>query len=244
MSTSTTTPQSLNSEQEDSRDSSSSQFSTTVPKYSYLNQIDAMKKGFSKVNTVTSHGVEDILSEGANYSTQDNSFSECKAEVLPSIPHSFVQDYNSRDSTGFSIHDILGLPQAYNPNSSQEEIEPRYDYQIPNYETISNSPNNNYGSGTEELVSEDCIDKSENLFVNAQISNQVMYSRNYSTNELVQCHQRGGLGADVTKDPGRDIDDLHESSFPSQVKIIQSKLNLNTMILTFILDFKIMSRIW
>lgn len=213
---SSSSPPSLNSEREDSRDSNSSEFTTNViPQY--LNHIDVMKKGFGKVNTVTSHGVEDILSENVNYNSQDNSFSECKPEILPSIPHSFVQDYNSRDSTGFSIHDILGLPQAYNPSSSHEEIEPRYDYQIPNYETISNSPNNNYGSGTEELVSEGCIDKSENLFTSTQISNQVIYNRNYSANDLVQCHQRSGLGTDVAKNLGRDIEDLNESNFSSQV---------------------------
>lgn len=223
MSSSTPSPPSLQSdhELEDSRDSASSEFSgTVISKYNSNQLLDPPLKGGCKSSAVTSHGVEDILAEGVNYSANDNTFSECKPEVISSMPHSFVQDYNSRDSTGFSIQDILGLHQSYHTTNTQEELEPRYDYQIPNYDNISNSSNNNnYGSGTEEAIAEDCIDKSDNIFSDTatQLGNQVLYNRNYAINEPVRYHLRSGLESEVVKDPGREINELQESSFPSQV---------------------------
>lgn len=216
MSSGTPSPPSLHSAEEDTRDTNSSELSSAGIIAYNINQLtDPSQRGINKLN-VTSHGVEDILSDGVNYSPAENTFPECKTEVLPAIPHSFVQDYNSRDSTGFSIQDILGLPQSYNPSNNQDDLEPRYDYQIPNYETISNSPNNNYGSGTEEVISEECLDKSDNLFTSAQVANQVMYNRSFTISEPVQCHQRN-LGGEVLKGTTRDDNDMRESSFPSQV---------------------------
>ncbi|CAH2040427.1 unnamed protein product, partial [Iphiclides podalirius] len=165
MSSSTPSPPSLQSEE--SRDSSSSsEFSTTIgPQYTSLG-VD--QKNVYKANTLTSHGVEDILSEGINYGAQENVF-DYKSETLNSISNTFTQDYNSRDSTGFSIHDILGLQQSYNVTSAPEDLEARYDYQIPNYENVSNSSHNNYGSGTEEVTSDDCMNKSDNLFATPHV---------------------------------------------------------------------------
>lgn len=236
MSSSTPSPPSLHSDQdlEDSRDSTSSEFTNEISKYRTNNLTDISQKADCKVSTITSHGVEDILSEGVNYSGNDNVFQDCKTEVLSSIPHSFVQDYNSRDSTGFSIQDILGLHQPYNPVNTQEDIESRYGYQIVNYENISNSSNNNYGSGTDELISEDCGDKSNcNMFNTPpiQVGSQVAYNRNYATNEPVRYHSRSGLDNDIVKDPGKEINDLHESSFPGQVNKLQSKSNLKTVVI-------------
>lgn len=215
MSSGAPSPPSLQSDYEDTRDTNSSELSTSgIIAYNINQFMDPTQRSINKLS-VTSHGVEDILSDGVNYSPADT-FAECKTEVLPTVPHSFVQDYNSRDSTGFSIQDILGLPQSYNPSNNQDDLEPRYDYQIPNYETISNSPNNNYGSGPEEVISEDCLDKSDNLFTSAQVTKQVIYNRSYTISEPVQCHQRS-LGGEVLKGTARDDDDMRESSFPSQV---------------------------
>ncbi|KAI5646926.1 homeobox domain-containing protein [Phthorimaea operculella] len=218
MSTATPSPP-PSLESDDSRDTISSGISNEGNKYS-KNSSELSHKIY-KPGTVTSHGVEDILSEGVQYNSAENSFLEYKGEALSAIPHAFVQDYNSRDSTGFSIQDILGLPQSYNPSTSQDDIEPRYDYQIPNYETISNSSNNNYGSGAEDVLTEDCIDKNENLFVNAQDGSQGMYNRSYAINEPVACHQRSGLSSNVVKD--RNSDNLHESGFPNQNPVWSEK---------------------
>lgn len=216
MSSPTPSPPSLHSDPEDSRDSTLSEFSNpAIPKY---DPIELSQRNYCKTSGVTSHGVEDILSESVNYNVNENVFSEYKPETLSSIPNSFVQDYNSRDSTGFSIHDILGLHQSYNPTNTQDDLEPRYDYQVPNYENISNN-SNNYGSGTEEVITEDCIDKSDNILsaTTAHVGNQVIYTRSYNANELVRYHERSSLGSDVVKDPAREINDVHESNFPSQV---------------------------
>uniref|UniRef100_A0A2A4IXF5 Homeobox domain-containing protein n=1 Tax=Heliothis virescens TaxID=7102 RepID=A0A2A4IXF5_HELVI len=215
MSTPTPSPPSLHSDQDDSRDTTSSEFSNPgMPKY---DPIELSSKNDCKTSAVTSHGVEDILSEGVSYNVSDNVFSDCKPEVLSSIPNSFVQDYNSRDSTGFSIQDILGLHQSYNATNAQDDLEPRYEYQMPNYENISNN-SNNYGSGAEEVITDDCIDKSDNMFSSTatHIGNQVIYTRSYTANELVRYHERSGLGSDVAKDPTREINELHDSSFPGQ----------------------------
>ncbi|XP_063541548.1 homeobox protein 10-like [Cydia strobilella] len=223
MSTSTSSPPSMQSddELEDSRDSTLSQFSTAATSSHIL---ESSQKREIKNNVVTSHGVEDILSECGPYPGTDNTFPDCKAEVLSSIPHSFVQDYNSRDSTSFSIQDILGLPQAYNPTNTQEDVEPRYDYQIPNYENISNSPNNTYAPGTEVTAQEDCIEKSGHIFnPNSHDDNQIIYNRSFATNEPVRCHQRSSLGSELANDPGREINDLRESSFTTQNSSWNSK---------------------
>ncbi|XP_053605472.1 homeobox protein 10-like [Plodia interpunctella] len=221
MSTSSASPPSLQSDQEleDSRDSTSSAFSgTVIAKYQNSQVFDPTQRGEFK-SGITSHGVEDILSEGTSYGVNDNAFSDCKPEIISSLPQSFVQDYNSRDSTGFSIQDILGLHQSYNAPNVQEELEPRYDYQIPNYDNISNSSNNNnYGSGNEEAIVDDCIDKSNNIFSSAatQLGNQVTYSRNYAISEPVRYHSKSGFNGDIAKDPGREINEVHDSSFSSQ----------------------------
>lgn len=217
MSSPTPSPPSLNSDV-DSRDSSSSEFSD--PSTSKYDPIDVYQKNDCKSSAVTSHGVEDILSEGVNYTVNDNVFSDYKPEVLASISNSFAQDYNSRDSTGFSIHDILGLHQSYNPANPQDDLEVRYEYEVPHYENISNN-SNNYGSGPEEVITEDCVNKSENMFnsTTTHVGNQVIYPRSYTANELVR-YDRSGLGTDVVKDPTREINDLHDSNFPSQVSAI------------------------
>lgn len=220
-------PPSLDSDQEHSRDTTSSEFSKSgTPKYDL---IELSQRIDGKTSGVTSHGVEDILSEGVNYNVSENVFSDCKPEILSSIPNSFVQDYNSRDSTGFSIHDILGLHQSYNVTNTQDDLEPRYVYQMPNYENISNN-SNNYGSGTEEAIAEDCIDKSDNIFsatTTSHIGNQVIYTRSYDSNELVRYHERSGLVSDVAKEPTNEINDLHDSSFPSQVNATEKYALLN-----------------
>ncbi|KAJ2947435.1 hypothetical protein O0L34_g17213 [Tuta absoluta] len=218
MSTATPSPP-PSLESDDSRDTISSGISNEGNKYN--KNILEQSNSIYRPGTVTSHGVEDILSEGVQYNSTESSFLEYKGEALSAIPHSLVQDYNSRDSTGFSIQDILGLPQSYNPSTSQDGLEPRYDYQIPNYETISNSSNNNYGSGTEEVLTEECVDKNENLFVNTQVGSQGMYNRSYAINEPVPCHQRSSLNNDVAKD--RNIDNLHESGFPNQNPVWSDK---------------------
>lgn len=201
------------SDQDESSDTSSSEFSSTVlAKYDRTLNTDS--KDF-KTTAIISHGVEDILSDGVNY-VNDGAYQDCKPEVLSAVPQVFTQDYNSRDSTGFSIQDILGLQQPYNP-SHAEVLEPRYDYNAPNYENISNS-SNNYGSGAEEVITEDCI-ASDNIIFSAtpQVVNQVIYNRNYDTNELVRYNQRNLESS--TKDPIRETNDIHESSCPSQVRM-------------------------
>lgn len=210
---------------DNSKDSTSSDFSNTLPKF--VNHLtSASSKVDGKDSAVTSHGVKDILSDGVNYSANDNVFSDCKTEVLSSLPHSFVQDYNSRDSNGFSIHDILGLNNSYHPIGIQEDMEPRYDYQMANYETISNSPKKTYGSGTDELISNDCVDKAENMFASnsTQVGDHLVYNKSYATNEPVRYHSRSGLDNDIVKDPGNEINDLHESSFPGQVNMVAKEI--------------------
>nr|AIB07903.1 Hox cluster protein zen [Pararge aegeria] len=225
--TSPSPPPSLQSN-EDSMDSVSSEFSTeATPTKDY----DSSQKNAYKINSLTSHGVEDILSEGANYNTPENPFPDCKAEVLSSISSqvSFVQDYNSGDSTGFSIHDILGLQQSYNSTGTQESmLEPRYDYQIPHYDNISNSSNNNYGSGTEEVVSDyHMAGASEDFFPSneAEVGNQNIYQRSYQENKPVRC-QRSDLGNDVVNNPEEEVNDISESSFPSQSSTWCSKSSI------------------
>ncbi|XP_026759724.2 homeobox protein Hox-D3-like [Galleria mellonella] len=203
---------------EDSRDSISSKFShTAATKYNDTQFTDVSNKNDIKNTTVTSHSVEDILSESIIYNGVDNNF-DCKQEIIGSLSQSFVQDYNSRDSTGFSIQDILGIHQSYNATNIQENSEARYDYQISSYENISNSPINNYGSGTEEVISDACINKNDNIFSSiTQVQNQAIRSnRNYVISEPVRYHSRTNLDSNIIKDPGREVNQLHESSFPSQ----------------------------
>ncbi|CAK1579292.1 unnamed protein product [Parnassius mnemosyne] len=216
MSSPTPSPPSLQSDQE-SRDSTSSEFSSTITtQYNPNLVLEQDQKHIYKLNTLTSHGVEDILSEGVNYGTQENVFLDCKTEALSVVSNNFSQDYNSRDSTGFSIHDILGLHQSYTATSAQEDLQTKYDYQISNYENISNGSHNDYGSGTEEVTSHNCLNKSDIFSSNIQMDSQMNYNRNYLHNEPVPCHQRSGIENDVVKDTVRDISDLRESSFPNQ----------------------------
>ncbi|CAG4982368.1 unnamed protein product [Parnassius apollo] len=218
MSSPTPSPPSLQSDQE-SRDSSSSEFSSTITsQYNSNLVLEQNQKHIYKLTTLTSHGVEDILSEGVNYGTQENVFPDCKTEALSVVSNNFSQDYNSRDSTGFSIHDILGLHQSYAASNAQGDLQSKYDYQICNYENISNGSHNDYGSGTEEVTSHDCLNKSDIFSSNIQMDNQMTYNRNYLPNEPVQCHHRNSIENDVVlpKDTVRDINDLRESSFPNQ----------------------------
>ncbi|XP_072949815.1 uncharacterized protein [Epargyreus clarus] len=205
MSTTTPSPPPSLQTDEDSRDSLSSEYSSTDPSKHLSNTFDPAQKHLYKINTLTSHGVQDILSDGTAYSAQDTALQDCKTEALAAISNPFVQDYNSRDSTGFSIQDILGLHQSYNAAHAHIDLQPRYEYDMPNYENISNSSNNNYASGTEEILSEECINMNDNNHIG-----NPMFSRNYSTNEPVRCHQRI---SDDAKDPDREI---NESSFPTE----------------------------
>ncbi|CAG9787276.1 unnamed protein product [Diatraea saccharalis] len=226
MSTSSGTPPSLNTEQdlEDSGDTCVPKFrSAVVPNY---NSLDVAQKLDYKSNTVTSHGVEDILSiSGVSYSVSETTFHENKAEVL-SISNSFVQDYNSRDSTSFSIQDILGLQQPYNNVNHQEESEPKYGYELAHYENISNSSYNNNGSGTEELGPEECADKLVDAFdtTSIPVRSHIIYNRNFAANEPVSsCNINNGLDNEVVKDPGK-VNDLQDSSFSSQNSIWNNKI--------------------
>lgn len=221
MSSPTPSPPSLRSDPNDSRDSTLTDQSDNETDYN-ASTIHSDNKADS--NTVTPQGVGDILTV-SNYPS-DGPFQNCKGEVLSSIPQSFVQDYNSRDSTGFSIQDILGLHQSYNA-ANTEDLEPRYDYQIINYENISNS-SNNYASGAEDVIVEDCINKNDNVYNSSiqQLDNQVIYNRNYTANELVQYVQRSGLEADDAKDSTREVNETHDSSFPTQVCMIKCALLL------------------
>lgn len=202
-------PPSLHSDHDNTSDTSTSEFSNTaIPKYD--TSIDNIKD--FKTTVIISHGVEDILADGVSY-VNDGSYEDCKAEVLSAVPQVFAQDYNSRDSTGFSIQDILGLQQSY--NSTHADVLPRYDYKVPSYENVSNC-SNNYGSGTGEVVSDDCI-ASDNIFAETpQMVNQVIYNRSYAANEPDRYNQRSDIDND-TKDPTRGMNDLHESCFPGQV---------------------------
>lgn len=222
MSSPIPTPPSLHSDPDDSRDTTSSDFSNSgMSKY---NTIEHSQINDCKINAVTSHGVEDIVSESVSYIVNDNLFADCKTEMLST----FVQDFNSRDSTGFSIQDILGLHQSYIVGNSQDNLGLKYEDQMPNYENISNN-SNNCGSGTEEVVTENCPVKSDEICsaTATHIGNQVIYSRSDTTNELVQCHKRSDLSGDVAKDPEREINDVHDSTFLSQVIDIEKYVLLN-----------------
>lgn len=188
---------------EDSSDTSSSEFTSTVLKKYDANIND--NKDFKTV--IISHGVEDILSDGTNY-VSNVPYQGSKGELPSVVPQAFAQDYNSRDSTSFSIHDILGLQQSYNP-AQVEVLETTYDYNGLNYERVSNS-SNNYGSGAEEAANEDST-ASVSIFAGTpQVINQVVYNRSYA-NDLVRYNQRSGL------DQTKEINDIHESSFSGQV---------------------------
>ncbi|OWR47614.1 zerknullt [Danaus plexippus plexippus] len=214
MSSSSHSPPPSDRSDEDSKDSISSEYAETSQIHN-TSHITLAQKSFYRVNSLTSHGVEDILSEGNSYNTQENTYPDCKTEVLSSISNPFVPDYNSRDSTGFSIHDILGLQQAYNVANAQDELESRYEYQIPNYDNISNSSQNNYG---EERISDHTIPKSADIFnvTESEIRNEVVFQRNYSNNETISCHQRSDLDNDVVNNAEREESDINESSFPGQ----------------------------
>ncbi|CAG4945554.1 unnamed protein product [Colias eurytheme] len=216
MSTMTPSPPQSTHSDEDSNDSLSSEFSSEItPKNTVLTLEQMTQNNFYKVSALTSHGVEDILADGSSYNIHDGSFQVCKTEGGVSVPNSFVHDYNSRDSTAFTIHDILGLQQSYGTNAQDDNIQ-RYEYQIPQYDNISNSSNNNYASGAEEVISEECGNKNENIYSgHSQMEDQIIYHRNYS-NENMQCHHRDELGNDITKDADVEINDLNESNFSNQ----------------------------
>ncbi|CAG9579845.1 unnamed protein product [Danaus chrysippus] len=217
MSSSSHSPPQSDQSDEDSKDSISSEYAEASQLHN-TSQIALTQKSFYRVNSLTSHGVEDILSEPNSYNTQENNYQDCKTEVLSSISNPFVPDYNSRDSTGFSIHDILGLQQAYNVANTQDELESRYEYQIPNYDNISNSSQNNYGSGPEERIPDHSIPKSADIFnvTESELRNEVVFQRNYSNNETICCHQRSDLDNDVVNNAEREESDINESSFPGQ----------------------------
>lgn len=222
MSSPTPSPPSLLSEQGDSRDSTSSHFSNAVlVNYSSNVQIENLTTDL-KVTAATSQDVADILTEEVNYENVEQSFQNCKVEVLSAVPQSFAQDYNSRDSTGFSIQDILGLHPSYVPTAS-EDLEPRYEYQIPNYESISNSPHT-YGSGAEEVITNDCMPKSDNIFaITPQVPNHVIYNRNYDDNDHVRYNHRSSLDSSDRKNTVQTTDKIHESPFPTQVSFKKYK---------------------
>lgn len=199
---------SLSHHSEDSRDSGSLELDPSS--YQQVQTSDY------KSHAVTSHNVEDILSENSTYNTQENVMSEVRNPSMSLIGNSF--DYNSRDSAGFSIQDILGLPQAYNQTTTQEDVEPRYDYQIANYDNISNS-SNNYLTGVDEVSSDGCVGKSETLYHNgAQRDNEIVYNTNYAVNDPVHTHQRHNFDGDIATEPG--------SGFSTQVMPFQSKSSL------------------
>ncbi|XP_023954083.2 homeobox protein DTH-1-like [Bicyclus anynana] len=226
MSTTSPSPPPSLQTSDDSMESVSSEFSNEATRQQIYNSA---QKNIYKINSLTSHSVEDILSEGANYNATENPFPDCKAEVLTAVSsQAFVQDYNSRDSTGFSIHDILGLQQSYNTATGQESLlEPRYEYHIPHYDNISNSSNNNYGSGTEEVVSDHIARTSDDFFSanEAEVENQNIYHRSYPESKPVLCH-KSDLGNDVVKNPEDEASDINESSFPSQSSTWCSKSSI------------------
>lgn len=228
MSTSPSPPPSLQSD-EDASDSISSDFSNDVIPNNICKTLETPQKNLYKINSLTSHGVKDILSDAVNYTTQENTFQECKAEAISAIASSFVQDYNSRDSTGFSIHDILGLQQSY---AAQGELETRYEYQAAQYDNVSNSSNNNYASGNDDVLPEQLIIK-KYLFPSNDIENQDNIYHNYTRSEPVECLQRSDLDSEVVKDSKIERN-LNEPSFPSQVNIFSSKFLPRKMFRTFI----------
>lgn len=187
----------LDPNSEDSQDSSSLELNSAD--YERKHTLTS-QRGDYKSHTVTSHSVEDILSENCTYNTQETAFPDCRNPILSSIANSF--DYNSRDSAGFSIQDILGLPQAYHSTSTQDEVEPRYDYHIANYDNISNS-SNNYVTGVEEVSSEECIGKTEGLYnITTQTGSEVIYNSNYAVNDPAYAQPRNDFGGDIANEPG------------------------------------------
>ncbi|XP_050667249.1 homeobox protein 10-like [Leptidea sinapis] len=195
--TSSETP-SMQSEEE-SNDSITSVLSEVNHPHSVTIEPTPLKESY-RSNALTSHGVEDILSDGSTYNIQDHS---CQQNVI-------VQDYNSRDSSGFTIHDILGLQQSYSVVNTHE-LMPRYEYHV-QYENIS--PNNAYVTGTEEISTEDCSHKNDMYMSESEVKDQIAYNSNYSN--IDQCQQRDTLDDDVVKEPEVSPNDVNECSFPSQ----------------------------
>ncbi|CAK1543971.1 unnamed protein product [Leptosia nina] len=217
MSTTPSPPGSTQSE--DSNDSATSGFSSEItPKdRAEYKPVEYMtQNSFYKI---TSHGVEDILSD-TSYSVNDNAFQMCKPEVI-SIPH-LVQDHNSRDSSAFTIQDILGLQQSYNTGSAQEDMQ-RYEYQIPQYDNISNS-SNNYAD-TEDVISDDYMHKNDVYVTHIEMEEQA-FNNNYS-NDL-RCQHRINLSSDVVKDPEDKTNEVNESNFPRQSDTWCDKALLNS----------------
>lgn len=216
MSELSSSPPSLVTDNEASRDTTSSELSTTANSRCLTSDIS--HKNDCRLSGITSHGVEDILSEGVHYNINDTVFTDCKPETESSISNAFVQDYNSRDSTGFTIHDILGLQQSFNPTHCQDDLEPRYLYDIPNYENISNN-SNNYGSGAKEVIAKDCTDKHDNIHNSSTIhGNHIIYTNNFSSNDLTRYQDKSILGSEVIKETVRELNNLQDTSFTSQVR--------------------------
>nr|AIB07880.1 Hox cluster protein zen [Cameraria ohridella] len=218
MSSSSQPPSLISSEidSDDSRDDQPSALNGS----NYLKQTSefANRTEYSSNSIVTSHNVDDILSENSNYNNQE--IVSCKNP----LQNSFVQDYNSRDSNGFSIHDILGLPQSYNTSNNQD-VEPRYEYQISHYENISNSSNNYLvaGGGIDDVSSEECIEKNCSHFKSPQADMQVHYSHGYVHNDPVRCTQQGSFDDEIVSNSESQINSLQDSSYQNQVRNWTSK---------------------
>lgn len=173
----------------------------------------------SNVN-LTSHKVDDILSEGPNYNEQENTF-DCKSEVLSAIPSSFVQDYNSRDSSGFTIQDILGLQQNYNPNNEQDTLDGRY-YPLSAYETISNT-SNSYTPVLEEVSPEPGPDKNNDIFERTKVGNESpSFYNGYADGSLRFNQSNFNKNEGCVEDSSRHVGTLHQSNFSNQVSTCNS----------------------
>ncbi|XP_028026127.1 homeobox protein 10-like [Bombyx mandarina] len=228
MSSVTPSPPSVVSDNDDSRNSTSSEFSNaTIEKHNINNIIVTQEKSAFRPSGLSSHTIQDIITEDVNYPMGNNTFSDCKVEVLSPIPSAFVQDYNSRDSTGFTIHDILGLHQPFTQPHMPDETQIRYDYQLSNYENVNNI-GQNYCSGTEEVTAEGCLTKDDILFnsTSSQINSQVLYDRDYADKELIE-YERRGLIADA-KD--HEKINLQESGFNNQNSSWTNHTSLSTPI--------------
>ncbi|XP_041989107.1 uncharacterized protein LOC121740476 [Aricia agestis] len=207
-------PPSLQSD-EDSRVSLSSELSAdTTVQYEERTE-NAPPKDMYKLGPLTSHGVEDILSEGVRFENQDNNLQDCKMEGIPGISGSYVQDYNSRDSTGFSIHDILGLPQSYS-NNTHETLDSAYEYSMRQYD-LRKTSTKIYRHNTEERMQDDCTTKSGAIIMNnQQLENLDMYNRQYFVNEPVRRLQKSSLDYCAVKESEEDLDDISAPRYSSQ----------------------------
>lgn len=216
MSSTTGSPPSLMSTDIDSKDSFDSLTPGLKIEEDYSRSSSLQSNTVS--NNITSHNVNDILSDGNNFGEQDSTFPDCKTDVLSGIPPSFVQDYNSRDSTAFSIQDILGLPQSYSPGNNQDVSVEKYDYQITSYETINNS--SNYVNRIQNVSTKSSLNKTDQSFDNTKIptSDQLAYN-NYSGSNSNIFQQKNIFGINGTNfgNSTRQIGDIQQASFSNQV---------------------------